>query len=60
MKIWLLDMDEFVKMNGLNEVTNPISFDRGMMPSRDGVFSTDIFGMSVSDRKQTYAYIDLK
>ena len=60
MKCWLLDPERFVKLNGWDEVTNPISFDKGMIPSQDGLFSTDIFGMSLDDRRNRFAYIDLK
>ena len=60
MKCWLLDPERFVKLNGFDEVTNPISFDKGMIPSKDGLFSTDIFGMSLDDRRNKFAYIDLK
>lgn len=60
MRVWLLDVDRFVSINGLDPVTNPVSFERGMIPTSDGLFSTELFGMSVTDRKNTYAYIDLK
>lgn len=60
MKIWLLNEDKFVKMNNLREVTNPVSFERGMVPTEDGLFSNDIFGMNIYDRKHNWAYIDLK
>ena len=60
MRVWLRDMERFVALNGLKEVTNSVSFERGMIPTSDGLFSTEIFGMSVTDRKSTYAYIDLK
>lgn len=59
MQCWLLDPERFIKLNGFDEVTNPISFDRGMIPSQGGLFSTDIFGMSLDDRRNRYAYIDL-
>lgn len=60
MRIWITPQDEFVKLNGLQEVTNPISFERGMIPTNDGLFSTEIFGMNTYDRRHTWAYIDLK
>lgn len=60
MQVWLLDIDKFVAINGLNPVTNSVSFERGMIPTEDGLFSTKLFGMSVTERKATYAYIDLK
>lgn len=59
MNAWLLDTEKFIKVNNLQPVTNPINFDRGTVPSDDGLFSTTIFGTSSSERKVTYAYIDL-
>lgn len=59
MKIWLLDEERFVKLNNLPEITNPISFESGMIPTPDGLFSNEIFGMSVGDRRHRWAYIDL-
>ena len=60
MKVWLLDPERFTKLNGWDEVSDPISFDKGMTPSKNGLFSTDIFGLSVDDRRNRFAYIDLK
>ena len=60
MKVVLLDIDKFVKVNQLKEVTSPIILDRGYVPNPDGLLSTEIFGTSVKDRKETFAYIDLK
>lgn len=60
MKVWLLDIDKCVKLNGLSPVTNPIMFDKGNIPTADGLFSTEIFGISVTDRRRNFAYIDLK
>ena len=59
MKVWLLDVETFVKVNGLLPITNPIMFDRGNIPTSDGLFSTEIFGVSTRDRKETWAYVDL-
>ena len=59
MQVWLLDSEKFVKVNGLKEVSNPIMFDSGNVPTKDGLFSTEIFGTSSRDRKETFAYIDL-
>lgn len=60
MQIWLLPQEKFVRINGLKEVTNPVSFEKGMIPTSDGLFSNEIFGMNVYDRKHTWAYINLK
>lgn len=59
MKAELLDVEKFCKVNNLAEVTDPISFDRGGVPTKGGLFSSDIFGVSVSERRYTWAYIDL-
>jgi hypothetical protein len=60
MNIWLLNEEKFIKLNNLKEVTNPVSFEKGMIPTEDGLFSNTIFGMNVYDRKHNWAYIDLK
>lgn len=60
MKVWLLDNNTFIKVNGLQPITNPIMFDKGNIPTPDGLFSTEIFGVSTKDRKETWAYIDLQ
>lgn len=59
MKIWLLDEEKFISINNIPEVTNPVSFEAGMVPTTDGLFSNEIFGMNTSDRRHHWAYIDL-
>ena len=59
MKIKLLNTDLFVKANKLKEITNPVTLDRGSVPTVDGLLSTEIFGITPTERKRTYAYIDL-
>lgn len=59
MRIDLFDMDEFVKINHLKEVTSPVLFERGGIPNPNGLISNEIFGVSVKSRKETFAYIDL-
>lgn len=54
----LLDVDEFIKINDLQEVTNPLMLDNGV-PSPDGILSYEIFGTTQEDRKNRFAYIDL-
>lgn len=46
-------------MNGLEEVSDPISFDKGEVPTERGVFSNEIFGISTAERKENYAVIHL-
>ena len=48
-----------VRINKLKEVTDPMLFIKGTIPSENGLLSTEIFGVSVKERKETYAYIDL-
>ena len=60
MRITTFDMDEFVKINNLKEVTSPVLFERGGVPNPDGLISNEIFGVSTKSRKETFAYIDLK
>ena len=59
MKIDLFDTAEFIKTNELKEVTDPMLFARGNIPSPKGLLSTDIFGITREERRETYAYIDL-
>lgn len=59
MKIDLFDIDEFVELNGLQEVTSGVLFQRNNVKHPDGLISDEIFGVTVRDRKNTFAYIDL-
>lgn len=59
MRISLFDVDEYVEINKLREVTSPVLFERGGVPNPDGLVSNEIFGVSIKSRKETYAYIDL-
>lgn len=59
MKLSLLDVDEFVKLNHLKEVSSPVLFQRGNVPHPEGLISNEIFGITTKSRKGTYAYIDL-
>lgn len=59
MKIDLFDVDEFIKINNLKEITSPILFQRGDVPHPNGLISNEIFGVTTKSRRETYAYIDL-
>ena len=59
MKIELFDIEEFIKLNRLQEITSPILFQKGDIPHPDGLVSNEIFGVTTKSRKETYAYIDL-
>ena len=54
-----LDIEKFVKVNDVEEVTNPIALN-GSMPTDDGLFSFKVFGFPGSpERQENYAYINL-
>ena len=59
MKIDIFNVDEFVQLNNLREVTSPVLFQRGGIPDPNGLVSNEIFGVTIKDRKETFAYIDL-
>ena len=59
MKADIYDIDKFVKVNNLQEVSNPILLERDNIPTNDGLLSYDIFGRTVEDRMETFAYINL-
>lgn len=60
MKIDMFNIDDFVELNHCQEVTNPIFWQANKLPTDDGLFSYEIFGSTEEDRKNRYAYIDLK
>ena len=59
MKADIYDIDKFVKVNNLQEVSNPILLERDNIPTNDGLLSYDIFGRTVEDRMETFAYMNL-
>ena len=59
MKIDLFNMEEFIELNHLQEVTSGILFQRGGIPHPNGLISNEIFGITTRSRKETFAYIDL-
>jgi hypothetical protein len=59
MNINIFNYEEFIKLNSLKEITDPIMLDRGYNPTPFGIFSTDIFGRTENDRKTTWAYVNL-
>lgn len=59
LRVSLIDPDKLVSVNELKEVSNPVSFIRNAIPTPDGLFSNEIFGISKYDRANTFAYIDL-
>lgn len=55
--------DSFINTNieilGIKPVTNPQRFERGNIPTIDGLFSPDIFGVTPEEQRTTFGYIDL-
>ena len=52
-------IDLSIKYLDLKPVTNAVSFERENIPTVDGLFSEEIFGKTVDERKRTYGYIEL-
>lgn len=59
MRISLFNVDEFIDINNLKEITSPVLFERGGIPNPYGLVSNEIFGVSIKSRRETFAYIDL-
>lgn len=60
MKLDIFNIEDFIKVNHLKEVTSPIGLTSTKMPNPDGIYSYDIFGYTTEDRKNTFAYVDLR
>ena len=59
MKIDLIPIKKFIIANNLKEVTDAILFEKGNIPTSGGLLSTEIFGTSIKERRETYAFIRL-
>lgn len=59
MKIDLIPTKKLIVVNNLQEVTDAIMFEKGSIPTTGGLLSTDIFGVSVKERRQNFAFIRL-
>lgn len=59
LRVSLIDPDKLVKVNDLKEITNPVAFIRRGVPTSDGLWSNEIFGITQYQRANTFAYIDL-
>jgi hypothetical protein len=51
--------DETIERNHLKPVKSAIMFEKGNVPTKDGLFSYETFGNTTEERKCTCAYIDL-
>ena len=59
MNLELANIQDIVELNDLIMISNPILYNRGCVPTEDGLFSTNIFGISNKDRSNRFAYINL-
>lgn len=59
MRVDLVSIKKVIAINNLKRVTNPIVYDRGGIPTSDGLLSTELCGLTTNERKETYTYIDL-
>lgn len=61
MKVNLVNQSRIVELNNLSEISDPVYFNKGNVPTSTGLFSYEIFGRPGSyDRKTVFAYIELK
>lgn len=59
LKLEILDIDRFIRVNNCQPITNPILYNRNNIPTDDGLLSYKIFGMTQDDKMGIFAYIDL-
>ena len=59
LKMEVLDIDKYVKVNELQPISNPSLFSGMGVPTSDGLLSQEIFGITQKERSGTFAYIDL-
>jgi len=58
MYLRMLQIDDFVKLNNLREIKDPI-YMQFKQPTPEGLFSHEIFGITQYDRSTIWGYIDL-
>ena len=54
-----MNIDKFVAVNNVQEVSNAMLMDKSYNPTPDGLLSTEIFGHSAAERRITFGYINL-
>lgn len=59
LEVSILDPDRLVKQNNLQPVSDPIFFKRDNIPTEQGLLSNEIFGNTIYERSNIFAYIDL-
>lgn len=55
----VLNVEDFIKVNNVKEITDPIFFMRPGVPTPEGLLSNEIFGITKEDRSNVFGYIDL-
>jgi len=59
LKIDILDVNKFIKMNECPQVTNTVLFQSNDEPMPDGLLSYELFGITAEERASIFGYIDL-
>lgn len=59
LEVFPLDVEKFIKNNECKEITDPMLFARNNVPTENGLFSNEIFGITKEDRSTIFAYINL-
>ena len=59
LKTEVLDVEDFIKVNDVQEITDPIFFVRNGVPTDKGLLSNEIFGITKEERANIFGYIDL-
>lgn len=59
LKLDILDIERFVKVNKCPCVTDPRAFISNSVPSNEGLLSNKLFGTAYKERSGTFGYIDL-
>lgn len=59
LKLDILDVEKYVKDNNWQCVSDPRAFVSQGLPSSKGLLSNEIFGFTMEERSNIYAYIDL-
>lgn len=59
LKTEVLNVEDFIKVNNVKEITDPIFFVRNGVPTPEGLLSNEIFGITKEERSNIFGYIDL-
>lgn len=59
LKVSILDVEDFIKKNRVEEVSDSLLFIRKGVPTEKGLLSNEIFGITKDERANKFGYIDL-